>query len=118
MADREHTLSSESLAPVAPYGPLRIGVACHPWRQGVFIDDLKNISAGGVPQLGQGVTNTTGATGPKLWDADVQKLQLPQTGAFVTYSNGPLDSGIIYEYLAEPSGFAERDSVNWRGWPR
>ncbi len=92
----EHSLSSESLALVAPYGPLRIGLFMYPWRQGVFIDSQKNLSAAGVPNVGQIATNTSGTAYPKLWDASGIRLQPPQVGAFVTYSNGPLDAGLIY----------------------
>jgi len=101
-ADGEHTLSSESLALVAPYGPLRIGVACHPWRLGTFIDSLRNMNTNtGAAALGQVVTNTTAPRSIKFWEGGEQRLLLPQTGAFVTYSNGPLDAGIIYEMWQE-----------------
>jgi len=116
-ADGEHTLSSESFALVAPYGPLRIGAACHPWRQGVFIDNTRNLAGGvagnsataaaifaGGGGLGTGATNTSGTSYPKFWDASGQRLQLPQVGMFVTYSNGPLDAGVIYEHWQNHQG--------------
>lgn len=104
MADGEHTVCSESLAIVAPYGPLRIGVFAYPWRQNVFIDSQRNLTGAGVNQLGQIATNTSGGGGPKLWDTSGVRLQLPQMGAFVTYSNGPLDAGISYEHFQNHNG--------------
>jgi hypothetical protein len=92
----DRTVVSESLAIVAPYGPLRIGIFAYPWRQGVFLDNQRNQSALGAPALGQVIHNTQGTIYPKLWDASNIRLQTPQMGAFVTYSNGPLDAGIIY----------------------
>jgi hypothetical protein len=92
----ERTVVSESLAIVAPYGPLRIGIFAYPWRQGVLLDNQRNMGALGAPQLGQVASNTQGTIYPKLWDASNIRLSTPQMGAFVTYSNGPLDAGIIY----------------------
>jgi len=101
-ADGEHTLSSESLALIAPYGPLRIGVSTHPWRQATFLDAARNINTNsGAAQLGQVVTNTTAPRSIKFWEGGSQRLTLPQTGAFVTYSNGPLDAGIVWEIFQE-----------------
>ncbi|MGO9119162.1 MAG: hypothetical protein ACLQPD_16340 [Desulfomonilaceae bacterium] len=101
-ADGEHTLSSESLALIAPYGPLRIGVSIHPWRQATFLDAARNINTNtGVGQLGQIVTNTTAPRSIKFWEGGSQRLTLPQTGGFVTYSNGPLDAGIVWELFQE-----------------
>ena len=45
-SDGERTVCSESLAIVAPYGPLRIGWYAYPWRQGVFLDHYRNINFG------------------------------------------------------------------------
>ncbi len=101
-ADGEHTLSSESLALIAPYGPLRIGVSIHPWRQATFLDAARNMNTNsGAAQLGQIVTNTTAPRSIKFWEGGSQRLTLPQTGAFVTYSNGPLDAGIVWELFQE-----------------
>ena len=92
----ERSVVSESLALVAPYGPLRIGIFAYPWRQGVLLDNQRNLSGAGLAQLGQVASNTAGTGYPKLWDASNIRLQTPQMGAFVTYSNGPLDAGIVY----------------------
>ncbi len=102
--DGERTVSSESLALVAPYGPLRIGIFAYPWRLATFIDSQKNLSGAGAAQLGQVATNTSNLAYPKLWDASGIRLQLPQMGAFVTYSNGPLEAGIIYQMWQEHQG--------------
>jgi len=102
--DGEHTCSGESLAMVAPYGPLRIGIGIHPYRQGVFLNSQLNLSGAGAAQVGQLVNNTTGTAYPKLWDASNIRLQLPQMSFFVTYSNGPLDAGIIYQQWQNHQG--------------
>lgn len=103
--DGEHTCSGESLAIVAPYGPLRVGIGLHPYRQGVYINSQLNINtATGSPQVGQLVNNTSGTAYPKLWDASNIRLQLPQMSFFVTYSNGPLDAGIIYQQWQNHQG--------------
>ncbi len=109
-SDGERTVCSESLTIVAPYGPLRIGWYAYPWRQGVFLDHYRNINFGSSdisvpsPAVGRFVNNTTGTRYPKLWDASNIRLQLPQVGAFATYSNGPLDAGIIYRVFSAASG--------------
>ena len=64
----------------------------------------RNLSAAGGAQLGQVATNTSNLAYPKLWDASGIRLQLPQMGAFVTYSNGPLEAGIIYQMWQEHQG--------------
>jgi len=103
--DGEHTCSSESLAIVAPYGPLRIGIFAHPYRQGVFLNSQLNINtATGGAQVGMMVNNTSGTAYPKLWDASNIRLQLPHMGAFMTYSNGPLDAGMSYQYWQNHQG--------------
>ncbi|HTY26195.1 MAG TPA: hypothetical protein VMC85_23905, partial [Desulfomonilaceae bacterium] len=100
----ERTVCSESLALVAPYGPLRIGLYMYPWRQGVFLDHFRNINWGSsslsAPStaVGRYVNNTTGTRYEKLWDLSGIRLQLPHSGFFVTYSNGPLEAGVILEY--------------------
>lgn len=103
-SDGEHTVVSESLTIVAPYGPLRIGIGIYPWRQGVFLDSQRNLTGAFAVAVGQGVANTTGTAYQKLWDQSGIRLQLPQLGAFVTYSNGPLDAGIIYLYWQQHQG--------------
>jgi len=103
-SDGEHTVVSESLAIVAPYGPLRIGIGVYPWRQGVFLDSQRNLVGHQIPAVGGGVANTTGTAYPKLWDQSNIRLQLPQASWFVTYSNGPLDAGIIYLYWQQHQG--------------
>jgi len=105
IGDGEHTCSGESLALIAPYGPLRIGIGLHPYRQGVYINSQLNINtASGAAQVGMMANNTTGTAYPKLWDASNIRLQLPQMSFFVTYSNGPLDAGIIYQYWQNHQG--------------
>jgi len=102
--DGEHTCSSESLAIVAPYGPLRIGIFAHPYRQGVFLNNQLNLSGAGAAQVGQLANNTSGTAYPKLWDASNIRLQLPQMGAFMTYSNGPLEAGVTYMHWQNHQG--------------
>jgi len=104
IGDGEHTCSSESLAIVAPYGPLRIGIFAHPYRQGVFLNSQFNLSGAGTAQVGGLANNTSGTAYPKLWDASNIRLQLPQMGLFVTYSNGPLDAGFSYQYWQNHQG--------------
>jgi len=115
--DGEHTCSGESLSIVAPYGPLRIGIGVHPYRQGVFINSQLNVSASGGGQLGQVANNTTGTNYQKLWDNSNIRLQLPQMSFFVTYSNGPLDAGIIYQQWQNHQGPESAANIAAAGAP-
>lgn len=75
--DGEDNKSAEALALVAPYGPFRIGVGVFPWR---------------------------GGSG-SYWDiTDKNNVRRPHMGAFMTYSVGPLNAGIITDYVRFHSG--------------
>jgi hypothetical protein len=90
-------VASESLAIVAPYGPLRIGIGFHPWRQLTLNSRDVDISSAGVNQNGLFIATGGTPAYPKIWDKDA--LRNPDASWFVTYSNGPLDAGILYRYI-------------------
>ncbi len=106
----ERTFASESLALIAPYGPLRIGAYMYPWRQGTLLDCFRNINFGAsslsapVAALGQFANATIGTRYQKLWDLSGIREQLPHSGMFVVYSNGPLEAGILAEYYQNHQG--------------
>jgi hypothetical protein len=100
-------VTSESLLLVAPYGPLRIGLGIYPHRRALWVNSFGGFlftgTGGGLGGIGRQVISTSD-TGNyvKTWDHDSAMIQQPL--AFITYRNGPLDVGILYEWLKEHEG--------------
>ncbi len=105
--------TTESLCVVAPYGPLKIGLFCYPWRGQAWLnpqagrDVISNITVAG-PQLQptnigpQLDTYVTRVGNYRLWDND-RKRQL-QPGFFITYDQGNVSIGILYEWYSIHNG--------------
>lgn len=75
--DGEDNRSAEPLALVAPFGPFRLGVGIFPWRGG----------------------------GGRYYDiTDKNNVRRPHMGAFMTYRSGPLDMGIVTDYVRFRTG--------------
>jgi hypothetical protein len=117
------SVTSESLLLVVPYGPLRMGLGIYPHRREFFVNSFNTpgatiaIDPGGLTLLPGGTSrqvisnnSTLAATGLpsnagayyKQWDHTSAMVQQPI--AFITYRAGPLDVGILYEYLKEHEG--------------
>ena len=105
--------TTESLSLVAPYGPLRIGLFCYPWRGQAWLNSLagrdvvSNITVAG-PQLqptslgNQLDVYRTRVENYRLWDND-RKRQL-QPGGFITYGAGNVSMGVLYEWYSIHNG--------------
>jgi len=106
----EESRSSESLALVVPYGPLRLQMSFYPARRaGTAVNNaIIPSSAGNNPidgiaaQNGAAQTNTSGyfnqdfdKNNGRWWDATVPA---------VTYRNGPFEFGILFNFVRFQSG--------------
>jgi len=114
--------TSESLTFVAPYGPLRIGVFCYPWRRASWLNPSVAIATlGPGPIFAAGTLNRQinvsgvalapplGATAaiqdPRDWDHE--QVRNLQGGLFFTYSSGDVELGALYEWWSQHSSPAE-----------
>ncbi len=105
-------MSSEALTIVAPYGPLRFGFGGYLHRRQTFVNAYvngspfpQNIVGGGGLQLqvaGSNVSFFDNGTFLKQWDHDSGRNLQPY--AFLTYRTGPLEVGLLYEYLRQHDG--------------
>jgi len=119
-AQYEPTMAqSESLAIVAPYGPLRIGWYCYPWREARWLNPRMNAlvspaiagssnSRRNVASVTSANPYQTGTVTVQPWD-DVQ-IRNFQPGVFFTYSNGPIEVGALYEWWTQHFSPAEASS--------
>lgn len=108
----ESSASSESLAIVAPYGPLRIALGGYLHRRQTFVNAYNagspfptNIVGGGGLQLQVAGSNASffdGGTFLKQWDHDSERHGQPFV--FVTYQSANLDTGFIYEWFMVHDG--------------
>ena len=97
---------------VAPYGPFRIGMGGYPHRRQTFVNAYRSgspfpedIVGGGGLQLqvyGSNLSYFDNGTFLKPWDHDSARNFQPFV--FLTYQNGPLDMGFIYEWFREHDG--------------
>jgi hypothetical protein len=112
-------VTSESLLLVAPYGPFRIGLGIYPYRRALWVNSTPIAFQASSLFFGQGdagpggfsrqtistpLDNSAFSSGAyvKPWDHDSVMIQQPI--AFITYRTGPLDVGILYEWLKEHEG--------------
>ena len=75
--DGEDNKSAEPLALVMPLGPFRIGIGTFPWR---------------------------GGAGRYFDVTDKNNVRHPHMGGFITYRSGPLDVGLITDYVRFRTG--------------
>jgi len=106
----ESSASSESLAVVAPYGPLRIGLGGYLHRRQTWVNALVGGTAPTTlaTSPAANISFFDGGTFTKQWDHDSERHGQPFV--FVTYQSGDLDTGFIYEWFMEHDGPQARAS--------
>jgi hypothetical protein len=92
--------TSETIGMVVPSGPFRLGLFLYPTLEGIWVQWYRDVisSTAVTPLAGTGLQPPSSrALNDRNWDKSLLRNYHP--AFFFTYSSGPLEIGLVYEFF-------------------